>query len=344
MYKGGKMMISIRNVSKSYVTKDKTIEAVKNVSLEIKDSEIFGIVGYSGAGKSSLIRLVNGLEKADSGQIIIDGDDITKLNEKELRKKRHKIGMIFQHFNLLWSRTVLENIAFPLEIVNIKKEERLKLAKQMAIKVGLEDKLNVYPSNLSGGQKQRVAIARALVLKPDILLCDEATSALDPKTTEDILDLLKQINKEMNLTILMITHQMETVQKICHRLAVMKNGEVVEIDTVENIFTNPTHKVTKELIQTVDTGVDVVKLARELKEKYPDGHLLRVTFENETSEKPILYEVVTKLNIPINIVSANIKNTQAGALGVMYIHIGERSDIGPLVEELQRQKVKVEVV
>lgn len=338
------MVIKIKNVSKSFTVKNKHIDAVKNVSLEIYDDEIFGIVGYSGAGKSTLVRLVNGLEKVDSGEIIIDGDDITKMSEKDLRKKRQKIGMIFQHFNLLWSRTVLENIAFPLEIAGVKKAERLELAKQMAIKVGLEDKINVYPSNLSGGQKQRVAIARALVLNPDILLCDEATSALDPKTTEDILELLKEINKEYHLTILMITHQMETVQKICHRIAVMKDGEVVETDTVENVFTNPSHPVTKELIQTVDTGVNVIKLAKSLKEKYPDGHLLRVTFENKNSEKPILFEVATKLNIPINIVSANIKNTQVGALGVIYIHIEARRDIGPLIAELEKQDVVVEVV
>lgn len=337
-------MIEIKNVSKTYYINHKKVEAVKDVSLKIKNQEIFGIVGYSGAGKSTLIRLVNGLEKVDSGSIVIDGDDITKFNEKMLRKKRQKIAMIFQHFNLLWSRTVLENIAFPLEIAKTDKTERLKLAKEMAIKVGLEDKLNAYPSNLSGGQKQRVAIARALVLKPDILLCDEATSALDPKTTEDILELLKQINCDFKITILMITHQMETVQKICHRLAVMKDGRVVETDTVENIFTNPNHPVTKELIQTVDTGVDVVKLAKELKERYPEGHLLRVTFENENSEKPILFEVAKKLDIPINIVSANIKNTQAGVLGVMYIHLEARQNVAPLVAELKQYEIVVEVV
>lgn len=336
-------MISIQNVSKSFLGKKK-VEAVKNVSIEVKEKEIYGIVGYSGAGKSTLIRLVNQLEKVDSGAILIDGVDITKLKGKELRKERQKIGMIFQHFNLLWSKTVLENIAFPLEIAKVNKKERLELARKMAIEVGLEEKLNSYPSALSGGQKQRVAIARALVLNPKILLCDEATSALDPKTTEDILELLKKINREFGLTILMITHQMETVQKICHRLAVMVDGEVVEENTVENIFTNPLHPLTKQLIQTVDTGVDVVKMSKQLKEKYPNGHLLRIVFENEISEKPVLFNTALKLQIPINIVSANIKNTQFGALGVLYIHIEERSDVAPLLDELFKLGIRVEVV
>ena len=336
-------IISIRNVSKTFKGK-RNVDAVKNVSLEIQDKEIFGIVGYSGAGKSTLIRLVNQLEKADSGEILIDGVDISGLKGDALRKERQKIGMIFQHFNLLWSKTVLENIMFPLELAKVPKEERLKRATDMAEKVGLGDKLNVYPSTLSGGQKQRVAIARALVLNLKILLCDEATSALDPKTTEDILELLKQINKEYGLTIMMISHQMETVQKICHKLAVMADGEVVEEGTVNDIFSNPTHPLTKELIQTVDTGVDVVKMSRQLKEKYPHGHLLRITFEDNTSEKPLLYSIALKLNIPINIVSANIKSTQAGSLGVMYIHIEAKEDVEPFLIELEKQGLKVEVV
>ena len=336
-------MISIRNVSKTFGAK-KRVDAVKNVSLEIQDKEIFGIVGYSGAGKSTLIRLVNQLETADSGEILIDGIDITKLKGDALRKERQKIGMIFQHFNLLWSKTVLGNIMFPLELAGVAKDERVRRATDMAARVGLEDKLNVYPSTLSGGQKQRVAIARALVLNPKILLCDEATSALDPKTTEDILELLKEINKEYGLTILMISHQMETVQKICHKLAVMADGEVVEQGSVSDIFSNPTHPLTKELIQTVDTGIDVAKVSSELKKKYPHGHLLRITFEDSTSEKPVLYTIALKLGIPINIVSANLKSTQAGSLGVMYIHIEAKEDVEPFLIELEKQGLKVEVV
>jgi len=336
-------MISIKNVSKTFIGR-KQVTAVKNVSLEIADKEIFGIVGYSGAGKSTLIRLVNQLETTDVGEILIDGVDITKLKGDKLRKQRQKIGMIFQHFNLLWSKTVLGNIMFPLELAGANKEEAKQKALDLAKKVGLEEKINEYPSSLSGGQKQRVAIARALVLNPKILLCDEATSALDPKTTEDILELLKQINKEYGLTILMISHQMETVQKICHKLAVMANGEVVEVDTVKNIFSNPTHSLTKELIQTVDTGIDVVKISKELKQKYPHGHLLRITFSDNTSEKPVLYSIAIKLNIPINIVSANLKSTQEGSLGVIYIHIEEKEDVEPFLIELEKNNLKVEVI
>ncbi len=333
-------MIKIEHVSKSYGD----IKAVDDVSLKIDDGEIFGIVGYSGAGKSTLLRTINQLEKVDEGVIDIDGVDITKLDIKALREKRRKIGMIFQHFDLLWSKTVLDNIAFPLELIKVDKETRREKAKEVAKRVGLEDKLDVYPSTLSGGQKQRVAIARALISEPNILLSDEATSALDPKTTDDILELLKKINKEYQITIVLITHQMEVVQKICHRLAVMADGKVIEDGRVDDIFKDPKQDLTKKLIQTVDTGLDVEKMAIDLKAKYPEGHLLRLTFDQKSSGEPILYEVGNKLHIPFNIVSANIKNTQVGPLGVMYIHIEKRHDIAKIIEELQKDEVKVEVI
>ena len=333
-------MIKIEHVSKSYGD----IKAIDDVSLKIDDGEIFGIVGYSGAGKSTLLRTINQLEKVDEGVIDIDGVDITKLDIKALREKRRKIGMIFQHFDLLWSKTVLDNIAFPLELIKVDKETRREKAKEVAKRVGLEDKLDVYPSTLSGGQKQRVAIARALISEPNILLSDEATSALDPKTTDDILELLKKINKEYKITIVLITHQMEVVQKICHRLAVMADGKVIEEGSVVDIFKDPKQDLTKKLIQTVDTGLDVEKMAIDLKAKYPEGHLLRLTFDQKSSGEPILYEVGNKLHIPFNIVSANIKNTQAGPLGVMYIHIEKRHDIAKIIEELQKDEVKVEVI
>ena len=333
-------MIKIEHVSKSYGD----IKAIDDVSLKIDDGEIFGIVGYSGAGKSTLLRTINQLEKVDEGVIDIDGVDITKLDIKALRKKRRKIGMIFQHFDLLWSKTVLDNIAFPLELIKVDKKTRREKAKEVAKRVGLEDKLDVYPSTLSGGQKQRVAIARALISEPTILLSDEATSALDPKTTDDILELLKKINKEYKITIVLITHQMEVVQKICHRLAVMADGKVIEEGRVDDIFKDPKQDLTKKLIQTVDTGLDVEKMAIDLKAKYPEGHLLRLTFDQKSSGEPILYEVGNKLHIPFNIVSANIKNTQVGPLGVMYIHIEKRHDIAKIIEELQKDEVKVEVI
>ena len=224
------LVIELKNIQKVFQIKDnQQIHAVNNVNLTIKDGEIFGIIGYSGAGKSTLIRIINQLEKQTKGEVIIDGEDISKLPAKELRHRRMKMGMIFQHFNLLWSRTVAQNIEFPLEIANVDKDIRTKRVHELIQLVGLEGRENAYPSELSGGQKQRVGIARALANNPSILLCDEATSALDPETTQSILDLLVEINKKLNLTIVLITHQMEVVQKICHRIAVMSNGDVVEL-------------------------------------------------------------------------------------------------------------------
>ena len=333
-------MISIQDVSKEFGN----IRAVDHVNLDIADGEIFGIVGYSGAGKSTLIRMIDQLETVDSGAIFIDGEDITKIKGEALRNKRRSIGMIFQHFNLLWSKTVLENIAFPLKLAKVEKKERLKRAREMAEDLGLADKLDVYPSALSGGQKQRVAIARALVLRPRILLCDEATSSLDPKTTEDILDLLASINKDYGLTIVMITHQMENVQKICHRTAVMADGQVIEVGSVQEVFSNPKAELTKRLVQTVDTGLDVTRMAVSLKERYPQGHLLRLSFSDSTSEQPIIYEVMAKERVPLNIVSANIKNTQFGPLGVMYVHVAKRHDIAKVIEAFNERGVKVEVI
>ena len=333
-------MIVLKDVTKSYGE----VNAVDHVSIEVADGEIFGIVGYSGAGKSTLIKLIDRIEEADSGEIIIGKDDIFKLEGKDLLEKRRKISMIFQNFDLLWSKDVLDNIAFPLMLKRVEKKKRRELAKELAKEVGLEDKIHAYPSELSGGQKQRVAIARALIVKPEILLCDEATSALDPKTTEDILDLLRKINKEYGLTILMISHQMEAIQKICDRLAIMADGRVIEEGTVYEIFADPKEELTKRLIRTVDTGLDVKKTALELKERYPEGHLLRLTFDEVTSQRPILFELSNKTHIPMNIVSANIKNTAVGTLGVMYVHIEKRHDIALVLSELNADGVKVEVI
>ena len=232
-------MIKVEHVSKTYKAKQGTVEAVKDVSLEISRGEIFGIIGFSGAGKSTLIRLLNGLESVTSGQISINGKDITKLKRKALLKERQKIAMIFQHFNLLWSRTVEENIAFSLEIAGVAKDARNRKVKELIELVGLSGREKAYPSELSGGQKQRVGIARALANDPEVLLCDEATSALDPKTTKDILKLLVEINERLGLTIVLITHEMHVVRQICHRVAVMVEGRVVESGEVIEVFKNP---------------------------------------------------------------------------------------------------------
>lgn len=239
-------MISIQNVSKSFLGKKK-VEAVKNVSIEVKEKEIYGIVGYSGAGKSTLIRLVNQLEKVDSGAILIDGVDITKLKGKELRKERQKIGMIFQHFNLLWSKTVLENIAFPLEIAKVNKKERLELARKMAIEVGLEEKLNSYPSALSGGQKQRVAIARALCMDPEVLLFDEPTSALDPEMVGDVLNVMHDLATK-GLTMAIVTHEMGFAKEVSDRVIFMDKGIIEEEGSPDELFNNPQKERTKQFL------------------------------------------------------------------------------------------------
>ena len=241
-------MIRVENVSKTYTGKQGTVEAVKDVSLEISRGEIFGVIGFSGAGKSTLIRLLNGLETVTSGHIYINEKDIPTLKRKELLKERQKIAMIFQHFNLLWSRTVEENIAFSLEIAGVPKAERKAKVAELIDLVGLTGREKSYPSQLSGGQKQRVGIARALANDPEVLLCDEATSALDPKTTKDILKLLVEINQELGLTIVLITHEMHVVRQICHRVAVMEEGRVVESGEVIEVFKNPQQPITKQFV------------------------------------------------------------------------------------------------
>ena len=232
-------MIKLINVNKEYVQKGNKVLAVKNANLEVKKGEIYGIIGYSGAGKSTMVRLFNLLERPTSGEIIFDGKSLTKLSEKDLRAEQQQIGMIFQHFNLLWSRTVLENIKLPMELVGKSKEEMNKKANELVKLVGLDGKENFYPSELSGGQKQRVGIARALANDPKMILADEATSALDPQTTDQILDLLVEINQKLGLTIVLITHEMHVIKRICHKVAVMEAVEIVEKGMVIDVFHNP---------------------------------------------------------------------------------------------------------
>jgi D-methionine transport system ATP-binding protein len=268
--KGGETsMIQIKEVIKTYPARDggSVVTALDGVTLTINRGDIFGIVGYSGAGKSTLLRLINGLEMPTKGEVIVDGKEISRLKERELRQARQKIGMIFQHFHLLWSRTVRENVAFPLEVAGLPKEQIRKRVDQLLERVGLAERADAYPSQLSGGQKQRVGIARALANEPDILLCDEATSALDPETTASILQLLKEIHREMGITLVLITHEMSVVRQICNKMAVMENGRVVETGMVSSIFSQPQQALTKQFvkelqpsIQDDDTSGEVVEL------------------------------------------------------------------------------------
>ncbi|MEG0563088.1 methionine ABC transporter ATP-binding protein [Anaerorhabdus sp.] len=338
-------MIQIQDIVKTFTTKGEDIHAVRGANLEIADGEIFGIIGYSGAGKSTLVRIINQLEKQSSGKVIIDGEDISQLSTSQLRKRRQKIGMIFQHFNLLWSRTVEDNIEFPLEIAGVSKPERKERVQKLINLVGLEGREKAYPSELSGGQKQRVGIARALANNPSILLCDEATSALDPETTDSILELLDRINRQYNITIIVITHQMEVVQKLCHKVAVMSDGKVVELGTVKEIFEHPKEEVTKRFVQTIEgKNIDVIR--KELKKLYPYGQVLRLNFTGDISNEAILATVIRKTTLPVSIVNSNITHSQVGPMGVIYAHASNGSDeeYKQFVELLEMEGVKVDIL
>ena len=339
-------MIQLKNIYKTFNTKQADIHAVKDVSVVIDDGEIFGIVGYSGAGKSTLIRIINQLEKQTSGDLIIDNENISSLSKNDLRKKRQKIGMIFQHFNLLWSRTIYANIELPLEIANVEKSKRKQRVLELIKLVGLEGREHSYPSQLSGGQKQRVGIARALSNDPKILLCDEATSALDPETTESILDLLSKINEELNITIVMITHQMEVVQRICQRVAIMSDGEIVELGNVKEVFEKPKHEVTKRFVSNIDSGKNIERLQKELKQQYPNGEILRLTFTGGNSDQPIIATAIKKTNLLVSILDSNINHTKLGVIGFTYLHIpnGSNEQQNEFIQYLLDNNVKVEVV
>ena len=339
-------MIELRHIQKVFHTPKGDIHACQDVNLTIQTGEIFGVIGYSGAGKSTLVRIINQLEKQTSGEVMIDGEDISLLNPKDLRKKRTKMGMIFQHFNLLWSRTVQKNIELPLEIAGVDKEIRKKKTRELIELVGLQGRENAYPSELSGGQKQRVGIARALANDPSILLCDEATSALDPDTTEQILDLLKDINRKLGITIVMITHQMEVVQKICHRVAVMSEGKVVEVGRVKDIFEHPHHPITKRFVRDISSKIDDDKQNENLKKIYPNGILLRLTFDEDISRQPIVSRVMKETTLDISIVSGNLTNTIDSSFGVLIVNVlgGTKQDYENIIQKFQDYHVIVEVI
>ena len=338
-------MIRVENGSKTYTGKQGTVEAVKDVSLEISRGEIFGVIGFSGAGKSTLIRLLNGLETVTSGHIYINEKDITTLKRKELLKERQKIAMIFQHFNLLWSRTVEENIAFSLEIAGVPKAERKAKVAELIDLVGLTGREKSYPSQLSGGQKQRVGIARALANDPEVLLCDEATSALDPKTTKDILKLLVEINQELGLTIVLITHEMHVVRQICHRVAVMEEGRVVESGEVIEVFKNPQQPITKQFVgeERVDDEIDEV--FHHLSTSLRPGVAVRIQYLGDRTGDAVLSEAIRKLDATVSILQAKVNITQKGILGSMIILIEEESSKAEeVIEYLKQAEIIVEVL
>ncbi|MDD7219701.1 MAG: ATP-binding cassette domain-containing protein [Clostridia bacterium] len=316
--------IVIENVCKTFQTKDGTVEALKNVSLEIGSGDIYGIIGMSGAGKSTLVRCMNYLETPTSGQVLIDGKSLGDLSKQELRGQRKNIGMIFQHFNLLMQKSVLENVCFPLYIQGKKKAEAREKAKELLEIVGLADKQHAYPSQLSGGQKQRVAIARALASNPKILLCDEATSALDPQTTSSILELLKDINERFNITIVIITHQMSVVREICNHVAIMKEGEVVEKGLVSEIFSNPRSEVARELIRK-DVESDSKKTGSSGEELIQNGEIIRIVFTENSAFEPVIANLVLNFHEPVNILKADTKNVGGKARGEMILQFTKDS-------------------
>jgi D-methionine transport system ATP-binding protein len=343
--KVGDGMISIKDVQKVFPSKQGQLKAVDDVNLEIKEGEIFGVIGYSGAGKSTLIRMLNGLELPTAGSVTVAGRVISKIRGSELRKARQEISMIFQHFNLLWSRTVSDNIAFPLEIAGVKGPQRKKKVAELVKLVGLEGRENAYPSQLSGGQKQRVGIARALANNPKVLLCDEATSALDPQTTDSILELLVDINKRLGLTIVLITHEMHVIRKICHQVAVMESGKVVELGSVLDVFKHPQQPITKRFVQQVTEPEETKETIEHLIELYPRGKVVQLSFVGESAEQPLITNIIRNFDIIINILQGKISHTQSGSYGTLFIHMdGEANEIQKAVDYIHSQQVGVEVI
>lgn len=340
-------MITLQNVSKQFIQNGRLISALNDVTLDVHKGEICGVIGRSGAGKSTLIRCVNLLERCTSGKIIIDGSDITDFSEKKLAPIRYKMSMIFQHFNLLASRTVFGNVALPLELSHTSKKIIKEKVTRLLDLVGLSDKAKMYPSHLSGGQKQRVAIARALANDPKILLCDEATSALDPETTRSILTLLKEINVKLGLTILLITHEMDVVKQICDKVAIIHEGQLVEQASVGEIFSNPQTEMAKQFIQsTLHIDIPEDYLARLENSTENKGHpLLKIQFYGATVDSPLLSLITKQFYVECNIISAQMDYIAGVKFGMMLTEImGSESNTHNAIQFLQQNKVKIEVI
>ena len=341
-------MIRLENVSKTFTDSNKEVHAVNNVSLTINDGDIFGIIGFSGAGKSTLVRCINLLEKPTEGKVFVDDAEITALSGKELRKARKKIGMIFQHFNLMPSRTIFGNVAYPLRGSGFSKEEIKEKVHHLLELVGISEKENAFPSQLSGGQKQRVAIARALANDPNILLCDEATSALDPQTTKSILKLLQQLNQTLGITVVVITHEMAVVKEICNRVAVMDHGDVVEEGEVFHVFASPKEPLTRSFIKTTS---NLQKIEELIAADFPvvatkKGELIvRLTYVEKNTSEPLISTVTQKFGIILNIVFADVEIVQNAPIGgTVAIVSGESSRIDEALQYLRDKNVGVEVI
>ena len=308
-------MIELKNLCKTYSLADGSVEALRDVSITIPDGDVFGIIGMSGAGKSTLVRCINMLERPTSGSVVIDGHDLTRMNEKELRQERRSITMIFQGFNLLMQKNCLPNVCFPLELAGVKKAEAVKKAQSLLELVGLGDKAAAYPAQLSGGQQQRVAIARALATNPKVLLCDEATSALDPTTTQSILELLRQLNRELKVTVVIITHEMKVVEQVCSRVAILDHSRIGEMGPVEEIFRHPKTAAARQLICPQGEPPEAASLG--------EGRFLRLIFDGSRADRPVVSEMVLSCGAPVNIVFADTRVLSGCLYGQMIVQLPE---------------------
>ncbi len=327
-------IIQVQHLCKAFHTKEGRVDAAKDISFTINKGDIFGIIGLSGAGKSTLVRCLNLLEVPDSGDVIVKGDSLMSMKAKQLRAARQNIGMIFQHFNLLMQRNVLDNICFPMEIAGVSRDKAKERAMEMLRTVGMEDKAKAYPSQLSGGQKQRVAIARVLANNPDIILCDEATSALDPQTTKAILDLLKQINRDFGITVVVITHEMSVVQQICNRVAVLDKGSLAEEGSVREIFEAPKTDAAKRLI---------IGAAYRPVEEMKGRRVIRLVFDGQSSYEPVISNIILQFKTPVNILYAATRDLNGSAVGEMVLQLPDERDISDqIITYLRARKLKVE--
>ena len=307
-------IIEIKNLTKTFGSGENQVEALRDVNISVNPGEIFGIIGLSGAGKSTLVRCINLLERPNEGQVLFHGQNMMTMSDKQLRLQRRKITMIFQSFNLLEQRTALDNICFPLELVGTPRKEAVKRAKELLEIVGLPDKANAYPVQLSGGQKQRIAIARALATDPEVLLCDEATSALDPKTTDSILKLLQEINRERGITVIIITHQMSVIEQICHRVAILDHGDVAEIGKVVDVFHNPQSEAGRRLVSPEAANLPLSTW---------EGPVARIAFNGNASADPIIATLAMNLGVKVSILGADTRNIDGKAFGTMLISLPE---------------------
>ena len=341
-------MIELEQISKTFADAGREVHAVTNVSLTIRNGDVFGIIGFSGAGKSTLVRCINLLERPTEGSVRIDGKELTRMPAKELRQARKKIGMIFQHFNLMPSRTIFGNVAYPLKGSGLRKDQIAEKVRKLLDLVGIADKENAYPSQLSGGQKQRAAIARALANDPDILLCDEATSALDPQTTKAILKLLERLNRELGITLVVITHEMAVVKEICNRVAVMDHGRVVEEGEVFSVFASPKEELTRSFIKTTSNLQKIEELIAAKSPVValkPGERIVRLSYVERNASEPLISTMTKKYGVILNIIFADIEIVQNAPIGgTVGILSGPQDKMDAALEDLRSKNVGVEVI